>query len=344
MVYLVHEPALPTRAGFEAEYPFRVAVLRSRRTAVSLRRRGFGADAALGPRQSHLELCLAKPDQGPVAPLSRPGRRSHRLRLFRQAAGLSRIAWHSMWRISNGSSPASTCGTSRFSPTIGAVRSGWARRPRCRSGFRDSCCSTRRPFVRHESRCGLPSAAIPVLGALAVRGSESAFRWRHSAWPWRKPERITPAVRAGYLAPYRTWHDRIAVLRFIQDIPLSTSHPSYHDPRRDRGIAAPVPKSPHAFRLGRARLVLHHRLSRANSSSGFPRPKRCGCLTPAITSLRTHTSGSSCGSSSFSQSAAFEIPRRSSGRPLAQDAFILDRRANPWQWPKFVSANYHDLK
>lgn len=27
--------------------------------------------------------------------------------------------------------------------------------------------------------------------------------------------------------PYRTWHDRIAVLRFIQDIPLSTSHPSY---------------------------------------------------------------------------------------------------------------------
>ena len=34
-------------------------------------------------------------------------------------------------------------------------------------------------------------------------------------------------MRAGYLAPYRTWHDRIAVLRFIQDIPLSTSHPSY---------------------------------------------------------------------------------------------------------------------
>ena len=42
-----------------------------------------------------------------------------------------------------------------------------------------------------------------------------------------KPERMTPSVRAGYLAPYRNWHDRISVLRFVQDIPLSPSHPSY---------------------------------------------------------------------------------------------------------------------
>jgi haloalkane dehalogenase len=41
------------------------------------------------------------------------------------------------------------------------------------------------------------------------------------------PERMTAAVRAGYLAPYRNWADRVAVLRFVQDIPLRESHPSY---------------------------------------------------------------------------------------------------------------------
>jgi haloalkane dehalogenase len=41
------------------------------------------------------------------------------------------------------------------------------------------------------------------------------------------PERLTSAVRRGYLAPYGNWHDRVAVLRFVQDIPLSAAHPSY---------------------------------------------------------------------------------------------------------------------
>jgi haloalkane dehalogenase len=42
-----------------------------------------------------------------------------------------------------------------------------------------------------------------------------------------KRERMTPAVRAGYLAPYDSWADRVAVLRFVLDIPLSPKHPSY---------------------------------------------------------------------------------------------------------------------
>jgi haloalkane dehalogenase len=40
-------------------------------------------------------------------------------------------------------------------------------------------------------------------------------------------DRMTPAVRAGYLAPYGSWADRIAILRFVQDIPLKEGHPSY---------------------------------------------------------------------------------------------------------------------
>ncbi len=34
-------------------------------------------------------------------------------------------------------------------------------------------------------------------------------------------------VRRGLLAPYRTHRNRLAVLRFVQDIPLETDHPSY---------------------------------------------------------------------------------------------------------------------
>ena len=38
---------------------------------------------------------------------------------------------------------------------------------------------------------------------------------------------LEASVKAAYLAPYRSWKDRLAVLRFIQDIPLSPSDPSY---------------------------------------------------------------------------------------------------------------------
>jgi haloalkane dehalogenase len=42
-----------------------------------------------------------------------------------------------------------------------------------------------------------------------------------------KPQSVPSTARAGYLAPYRTWRDRVAVLRFVEDIPLSPTHPSY---------------------------------------------------------------------------------------------------------------------
>jgi haloalkane dehalogenase len=67
---------------------------------------------------------------------------------------------------------------------------------------------------------------IPVLGRLAVQGlnlfARAALRMavcRH--------ERMTPLVRAGLLAPYDSWGNRVAVERFVKDIPLHRSHPSY---------------------------------------------------------------------------------------------------------------------
>jgi pimeloyl-ACP methyl ester carboxylesterase len=67
---------------------------------------------------------------------------------------------------------------------------------------------------------------IPMLGSIGVRGlnlfARAALRMAVA-----RPERLTPAVRRGYLAPYGSWRDRVAVLRFVQDIPLSPTHPSY---------------------------------------------------------------------------------------------------------------------
>jgi haloalkane dehalogenase len=37
---------------------------------------------------------------------------------------------------------------------------------------------------------------------------------------------LTPAARAGYLAPYYDWASRVAVDRFVKDIPMTESHPS----------------------------------------------------------------------------------------------------------------------
>ncbi len=39
--------------------------------------------------------------------------------------------------------------------------------------------------------------------------------------------RLSPAVRAGLLAPYNSWHNRIAVLKFVQDIAVKENDPSY---------------------------------------------------------------------------------------------------------------------
>ncbi len=67
---------------------------------------------------------------------------------------------------------------------------------------------------------------VPVLGKLAVQGlngfARSAVRMAVC-----KHERMTPAVRAGLLAPYDTWAHRRATYEFVQDIPMSPAHPSH---------------------------------------------------------------------------------------------------------------------
>lgn len=76
----------------------------------------------------------------------------------------------------------------------------------------------------------------PALGALLVRGLNAFSRGAvHTCVTKRMPR----AARAGYLAPYRSWNDRRAVHRFVQDIPLSPDHPSWAEVvRTEEGLAA----------------------------------------------------------------------------------------------------------
>jgi pimeloyl-ACP methyl ester carboxylesterase len=57
-------------------------------------------------------------------------------------------------------------------------------------------------------------------GPLLVRGL-NAFSRGAVRYCSRQP--LSSEVRNGYLAPYDSWHNRIAVLRFVQDIPLGPS-------------------------------------------------------------------------------------------------------------------------
>jgi len=77
-----------------------------------------------------------------------------------------------------------------------------------------------------SSRIPLRIAAcrIPLLGALGVRGL-NAFALAATVMTTEKP--LAADVKAGFLAPYGSWRERVAVLRFVQDIPMRPGHPSW---------------------------------------------------------------------------------------------------------------------
>ncbi len=64
-----------------------------------------------------------------------------------------------------------------------------------------------------------------LLGPVLVRGLNAFCRGAVAFCATRRP--LSGDVRAGYLAPYDSWRHRIAVLRFVQDIPLSSTDPSF---------------------------------------------------------------------------------------------------------------------
>ncbi len=67
---------------------------------------------------------------------------------------------------------------------------------------------------------------VPLLGRLGVQGF-NLFAKAAIRMAVRRPERMTTAVKSGFLAPYDSWDHRTAVQQFVLDIPLKPSHESY---------------------------------------------------------------------------------------------------------------------
>jgi len=64
----------------------------------------------------------------------------------------------------------------------------------------------------------------PGVGDILIRGLNIFAR---AALTMAVTRPLAPAVAAGYLAPYDSWANRIGVLRFVQDIPLSPKDASW---------------------------------------------------------------------------------------------------------------------
>jgi cis-3-alkyl-4-acyloxetan-2-one decarboxylase len=77
------------------------------------------------------------------------------------------------------------------------------------------------------------SEHIPARINLLKQGSFGEFLTRKFnlfAWPatFMTTQKTLPKlVKEGYLLPYNSWENRVAVSRFVQDIPMDPSHPSY---------------------------------------------------------------------------------------------------------------------
>ena len=79
-------------------------------------------------------------------------------------------------------------------------------------------------FRSQEIPPSIASCRIPVFGSVAVRGFNAfagVATWRASA------KGLSASVKSGLIMPYNSWANRIATLRFVEDIPLKPSHPSY---------------------------------------------------------------------------------------------------------------------
>lgn len=77
------------------------------------------------------------------------------------------------------------------------------------------------PYLPHR----IAACRWPVVGKLAVRGANAFARAAVTMAMSRRS--LDPVARAGLLAPYGNWHDRVAIERFVEDIPMRREHPTY---------------------------------------------------------------------------------------------------------------------
>ncbi|WP_310600212.1 alpha/beta fold hydrolase [Desulfobulbus sp.] len=104
----------------------------------------------------------------------------------------------------------------------GAIGMGWAgRHPERVAGmvvFNTAAFRSRRLPLR------IAVCRWPLLGPFLVRGLNGFAR---AATVMAVNQSMRPEIARAFLAPYDSWRHRIALLRFVQDIPMRPDHPSW---------------------------------------------------------------------------------------------------------------------
>jgi haloalkane dehalogenase len=72
----------------------------------------------------------------------------------------------------------------------------------------------------------IAACRVPLMGTVAVRGL-NAFARGALSMAVEKPEHMTVEVKSGLLAPYDNWANRVAIDRFVGDIPSSPRDPTW---------------------------------------------------------------------------------------------------------------------
>lgn len=80
-------------------------------------------------------------------------------------------------------------------------------------------------FVSPQIPFRIALCKLPLLGTLLVRGL-NGFAWP-ATWMAMQRRALSDVEKRGYLWPYRSWANRVAVHAFVRDIPLDPTHPSW---------------------------------------------------------------------------------------------------------------------
>jgi haloalkane dehalogenase len=104
----------------------------------------------------------------------------------------------------------------------GAIGMGWAGRHADRIAGLVVLNTAAFPSSRIPLRIAI--CRWPLLGAFLVRGLNGFAR---AATFMAVNRKMDKRVAAGFLAPYDSWYNRVAVHRFVQDIPMHRNHPSW---------------------------------------------------------------------------------------------------------------------
>lgn len=89
----------------------------------------------------------------------------------------------------------------------------------------------------------------PLLGRFAMQGL-NIFARAAITMAMEDHSRMTPEVKAGLLAPYDNWQNRLAINQFVRDIPGTKSHPTYAVLEKLEAALPELGKNPFLFIWG----------------------------------------------------------------------------------------------